>query len=164
MPTKWTVEAVENLIKEMIAWLSEPEGDNIFPGEFMVKKGYYPNLISGKIKAFQNENPAPDLTEIYRLYSIAQKISEMKLVKKGLTKKYDPTITKLVLSNKYGYREGIEQAARGGLFFQQNILNPAIQDKSAAELARNYQQIVRSLPGSQSIPLPGTEEISADIE
>ncbi len=162
-PTKWSVQKVEELIKECIEWMTA-EQDNIFVEEFLVKQGWYPSLITIKIKAFQKLKPVPDLTEIYRLYSIVKKIQEMKLLKGGLTKKYDATITKLTLSHHHEYRDRIDQGANSTYFFQQNVLNQDVQGKSAAELARRYQQIIRSLPGSQSIPLPGATEIPADIE
>ena len=159
----WSVEKIENLIQEMLVWMNE-DANNIFVQEYLIKQGWYPNLITDKIRSFQKQDPIPDLTEIYRLYSIAKKMQEMKLLKGGLTKKYDPTITKLSLSHHHAYKEHIEQAAQGGFFFQQNILNANLQDKSAADLARNYQQIVRNLPGSQSVPLPRSDEIREDTE
>jgi len=167
LPYKWTIERIEDVLHEMIAWMNE-EQDNLFPTEFLIKQGYSPDLIAQKIRAWERMDPKdrPDLTEIYRLYSMVKKTSEMKTLKGGLTKKYDSAITKLTLSHHHGYREHIEQGAAGQSYiFQQNIINQNNdKTKSAADHARDYQQLVRGLPGGQPVPLQGPEEIRADIE
>jgi hypothetical protein len=167
LSTKWTPARIEEILRDMIAWMNDPEHPhNIFQTEYLLTKGLYPNFISGKIRTWEKmeEKDRPDLTEIYHLCSMAKKTSEMKVLKGGLLKKYDPTIAKLTLSQHHGYKERIEQGANNNFYVQQNILNANLQNRSATEIARRYQQNVRNLPGSQSIPLPGAEEISADIE
>jgi len=167
LPTKWTVERIQGILTEMLEWMRE-DNDNLFPSEFLLKNGYSHDLITQKIRVWErmDERDRPDLTEIYRLYSMAKKTSEMKTLKGGLTKKYDSAITKLTLSHHHGYREHIEQGAAGSSYiFQQNIINQNNdKTKSAADHARDYQQLVRGLPGGKPVSLQGPDEICADIE
>ena len=164
LPYKWTLERVEQLLNDMIEWMKAP--DNLFPKEYLVKRGLYPGLIADKIRRWErmNEEDRPNLTEIYRLYSIVKATSEMKVLKGGLTKKYDPTITKLALSHHHGYGNHLEQGATGSIVFQQNILNAEVnKTKSDVEIIRNYQSLVRGLSSSESSQVQEPTEIRADI-
>ena len=161
---EWTVERALALVSECRDWLNGQ--DNYFLQEFLIKKGHPYNCFNTLLRNFRRSKEAkPDLdfSEYEIAYKTLIKIQELKLVKSGLNGKHNPVVTNHILSVYHGFRKREEERALAGQI-NFNIMNVSIQNKSAAELARDYQSLIRGVSPGESPSIQGPREIRADIE
>lgn len=102
---KWTEEKALEMGQELLDWLDIPtiegEANNVFIDDFLyIEKGYYTTLFNYLMKKFSS---------VSSLHKVAKKKQEMKLAKLGLTSKFNPAITKFVLTNHHDYKDKIDQ-------------------------------------------------------
>ena len=141
-PVKWTEEALIQLGNELIEWLSvegEP-GENVFFGEFLIKRGFYNDLIN----KYTSESKA-----FFEIIQTAKKIQEYKLAKGGLTGKHRDAMSIFLLKNYHNMADRVEQSnTKLPLTINLNVLPPGQTPKQV-----EYQEQQEMLPEATDINL-----------
>lgn len=100
----WSDETIQLIIDGLIEWLLK-DPDNIFIGEFLVNE-----VGISSLRFLEKLRERPYLGKEYRK---VKDIQEYKLLKDGLLKRYDSSLVKFVLSNKFNYAEKAEIDFKG---------------------------------------------------
>ena len=96
-PKKFTEDWLKDEAKAFEEWMQLP--DSVFFKSFAIDRGYSPQ----RFVEFAEQSKV--FAEVYRK---AKEWQECKLAVGGLTKKYEPSLTKFLLANQHGYREKSE--------------------------------------------------------
>jgi len=97
VPKTYTKEWLEKEAQAFLDWMELP--DSIFFKSFAIERGYSPQRLT----EFADQSNV--FAEVLKR---AKGWQESKLVKGGLRKEYDSSITKFVLVNHHGYKEKSE--------------------------------------------------------
>ena len=96
-PDKYTDDWLEAEALAFEEWMQRP--DSVFFKSFAIERGYSPQRLAefaDKSKVFSE------------VYEKAKAWQECRLAVGGLTKKFEPSLTKFLLANQHGYREKSE--------------------------------------------------------
>lgn len=90
---KWTEERLKGMLEEFLVWMADDE--NLLPSEFFWKKG----IKCDKIRTVCGKYPP-----LLDAYDWAKDGQRHRLIKGGLTNKYNAALTKFILVNNHGFK------------------------------------------------------------
>jgi hypothetical protein len=95
-PMKWTPEVLDALADKLLVWMKEEK--NFWLGDFAVEN----DMWRAQLDELSNTDRSPKFTDAIKK---AKTIQESKLVKLGMSKKYNPAMAIFALKNVAGWRD-----------------------------------------------------------